>query len=277
MSLFRPEAMRRAQSPEQLDALLHVTSPGTWLALTGCGLVLALLVAWALLGEVPVRVRGEGLLLPQGGLVAVPAPRSGVVAAVETAPGRVLAPGDPVVVLGGSGAATSRAGGSAPTTVPALVGGRTAQVLVRAGALVSGGQVLAWVEPTGRPLVAEVFLPLGASPEVHAGQAVEVQPADAAASVSGFIEGRLSTISAYPAGEAEIAGTLGDAHLAAALVAAGDVLPARVTLETAPAEPGGLRWSDGGHSAPGVGSGTPVRVAVVVARFHPVQWVFRGA
>ncbi len=270
MTLFRPEALRRAQSPEGLDALLQVTSPGTWLALTGLGLLLALLVGWAVLGEVPVQVRGAGLLLPAGGLVAVTAPEAGVVAAVDTAPGEALAPGDPVAVL-------SAGAGRATSGVPAVAGGRVAQVLVQPGVQVGAGQVLAWVEPGGEPLVASVFLPLAAVSQVQPGQAVEVEPDTVPATVAGYIEGRLASIAAYPATQAEIAGALGDAGLAASLVGAGDVVAAQVTLRADPSEPGGLRWSDGGGAAPVVGAGTPVQVMVVVATFHPLRWVFGGA
>ncbi len=265
--LFRPAALRRAQSPEQLDLLLAVTDPLSWLALVGIGAVVTVAVLWSLLGQVPVKVVASGLLLPKGGLALVASPRGGVVTAVQTAPGQALAPGDPVAVL------RTAAGRSASVAAP--VGGRTAQVLVQDGAVVDAGQTLATIEPAGRALTALCYLPLAQAATVRLGLPVQVWPEGAGPTTTGYIQGRVADVAPYPASEAEIAATLGDAGLATRLAAAGDVVRMDVALGTDRAAPRGLQWSTADHgSAAAVGAGTPVRAAVVVAALHPVEWVF---
>jgi HlyD family secretion protein len=67
--LFRQAALDRLSSPEQLDQLLQVTTPRTWLALaTLCG-VLLLSVLWGFIGRVPEHVTGSGILLRGGGVL----------------------------------------------------------------------------------------------------------------------------------------------------------------------------------------------------------------
>lgn len=63
-NLFRPEALAKLRNPEQLDALLQLTRPWAWAALSIFGAVVAIVVAWGFLGSVPVQVQGLGLLLP---------------------------------------------------------------------------------------------------------------------------------------------------------------------------------------------------------------------
>lgn len=67
-NLFRKAALDKLASPEQLDVLARVTSPTGWLALGTVGLLLVGVVAWSLLGSVPTRVEGEGILIRGGGL-----------------------------------------------------------------------------------------------------------------------------------------------------------------------------------------------------------------
>jgi HlyD family secretion protein len=67
-ALFRKNALDKLASPERLDVLMEVTSPQTWLALlTVCGVLVAV-VAWSVLGSLPERVDGVGILIRGGTL-----------------------------------------------------------------------------------------------------------------------------------------------------------------------------------------------------------------
>jgi HlyD family secretion protein len=67
--LFRQAALDRLASPEQLDELLQVTSPRTWLALATLGGILGLSLVWGFVGSVPEHVAGQGILLRGGGVL----------------------------------------------------------------------------------------------------------------------------------------------------------------------------------------------------------------
>ena len=59
-NIFRKAALDRLSSPDQLDSLLSVTSPLSWLALLAALGLLALGVVWACLGTITTRVEGQG-------------------------------------------------------------------------------------------------------------------------------------------------------------------------------------------------------------------------
>ncbi|MBP2230946.1 HlyD family secretion protein [Azospirillum agricola] len=69
MSLFRKSALDRLSSPERLDTVFVAASPGYWIAFLALALLVASAVAWSLIGRLPTRVAGDGILLSARGEV----------------------------------------------------------------------------------------------------------------------------------------------------------------------------------------------------------------
>lgn len=67
--IFRSAASERLSSVEQLDQLVAITRPFDWVAAVAMGLGLVVLFAWGVLGKIPTRVEGAGILLSSGGRV----------------------------------------------------------------------------------------------------------------------------------------------------------------------------------------------------------------
>jgi HlyD family secretion protein len=65
--IFREAAIERLSNPEQLDHVVGVTRPFDWMAAAALALGLAVLFAWSVLGRIPTRVSGDGILLSSGG------------------------------------------------------------------------------------------------------------------------------------------------------------------------------------------------------------------
>ncbi|WP_120634238.1 NHLP bacteriocin system secretion protein [Ruegeria sp. EL01] len=68
-NIFRKSAMDRLASPEQLDRLVPVTDSKAWLAMLMLISMLAAAVVWSFLGSLPSRVKGDGILIIEGGRV----------------------------------------------------------------------------------------------------------------------------------------------------------------------------------------------------------------
>ena len=58
--IFRKVALERLSSPEQLDLVMQVTSPRSWIALSAVGLLLVTLVIWGILGSIPEKTQATG-------------------------------------------------------------------------------------------------------------------------------------------------------------------------------------------------------------------------
>jgi len=77
--IFRKKALERLSSPEQLDTLLHITSPGGWAGLAAAGFCLITALLWGIYGSVPFKVTGQGLLMNQEGVFTIQSEGSGLV------------------------------------------------------------------------------------------------------------------------------------------------------------------------------------------------------
>ena len=91
--VFRKVALERMSSPEQLDQLLRVTTPKTWLALLALIAFLGAAVAWGYFGELTTRVSGQGVLIRTGGVRNVVPLGAGQVLDITVRVGDVVAAG----------------------------------------------------------------------------------------------------------------------------------------------------------------------------------------
>lgn len=53
--LFRKQALDNVASPEDLEAMIRVTAPRGWIALSAAALLLLAIVVWAFFGSVHVH------------------------------------------------------------------------------------------------------------------------------------------------------------------------------------------------------------------------------
>lgn len=66
--IFRKSALDKLSSPEQLDQLMQVTTPKSWIALLACGALVLTALLWGVFGTIPTKVYGRGILIKQGGV-----------------------------------------------------------------------------------------------------------------------------------------------------------------------------------------------------------------
>lgn len=92
--LFRKAALDKLASPERLDVLMRVTSPMGWLALTTVGGILVGVIVWSILGSIPERIDGQGVLLRGGANKEVRSTGSGAISAINLKVNQVIAVGE---------------------------------------------------------------------------------------------------------------------------------------------------------------------------------------
>lgn len=66
--VFRKAALERLSTPEQLDQLIRVTRPRSWILLTGLLTLVAAFLLWGIFGTLTLRVEGHGVIVedPEG-------------------------------------------------------------------------------------------------------------------------------------------------------------------------------------------------------------------
>lgn len=100
-TLFRQSALAKIRSPEQLDALLPITSPLGWVALLAIGLALATALAWGFTGTILRTATGQGIIIRDSGIgiYEVSGQAAGVVLEVKVEAGDIVQAGQIIATL----------------------------------------------------------------------------------------------------------------------------------------------------------------------------------
>jgi hypothetical protein len=89
--LFRPAALERLASPEQLDRLVTVADSQAWIMLATVGALLAIALAWSFAARIPSQITAPGVLAANEAIVFV-----------STNQGPLVQPGMPVRIASGA-------------------------------------------------------------------------------------------------------------------------------------------------------------------------------
>jgi HlyD family secretion protein len=403
--IYRKVALERMSSPEQLDRLLHVTSPKSWLALFALVALLGVAVAWGFMGQLATSVPGAGVLIRSGGVQSVVPLGAGQVLEIKVRVGDHITVGQVIGTVAQPSLLERIRGARARlddalkekdqvfqvrsdnarlqleflkrqranleleiedlrkqvkmveeqipvdeellskglitrqqvyqtrqkliaiqtdissrqaqlTQVDASVyqaekgsveanlvnenkitdlkrevrtleiqlateskvvspyAGQVLEVKVSPGALVQVGTPVLSLHPDVEKLEALVYVPAAKAKEVRAGMDAEISPTTVKREEFGFIRGKVSGVSEYPATEEALMRIYENAPLVRSLGAGGPVTEVRVDMQSDPATPSGFRWSSPQGAPVKLSGGTMCLAEIVTRRQKPIDMVF---
>ena len=97
--IFSKAAIDKQRSPENIDKLLQVTTPISWIGLAALGMMIFSLLMWSIFGAIVDKVEGTGILLDAGGVANVSSVVGGKVERVLVAPGTQVRKGDVIAYI----------------------------------------------------------------------------------------------------------------------------------------------------------------------------------
>jgi HlyD family secretion protein len=97
--LFREKSLQRLSSPERLDQLMQVTRSTDWLILACLAGLIAIALAWSILGSVPTTVSGRGVLIFPRTVTQFQAPAAGRILQLMVTEGATVKKGQVVGLL----------------------------------------------------------------------------------------------------------------------------------------------------------------------------------
>ncbi len=98
-SVFRKTALERLSSPDQLDSMLKITSPMSWLGIGAAAILAAVVAAWSFMGTIPDMVSAPGFLVYSYNTNTLYSPALGTVKSLLVYPGDVVDKGMAVMEL----------------------------------------------------------------------------------------------------------------------------------------------------------------------------------
>lgn len=93
-NLFRKTSLEKLSSPDELDQLITITNPRGWIALAGFIVILTTGILWSIVGEIPLTVSGEGMIIASNGVASVVHSAEGTITDVTVRPGDYVKKGD---------------------------------------------------------------------------------------------------------------------------------------------------------------------------------------
>lgn len=272
--LYRPKALAKLASPDELDQVLKVVQPTAWLALLTLIVVVVVVVAWGYLGSIPIITRGPGILLARGTTHSVVSLAAGQVVEVNVSRGDVVQPGRVVARLQPQATYPQ----TARVDIVAGVAGVVGDLNIRTGSFVNvGDRVLTLVEESKR-LQAVLFLPADQGKRVSNGMEVRLSPTTVQEERYGMLLGRVRSVSPYPITESEMSEILGNADLVKVILGEGNVFESapitiKVDLQVDSSTPSGYRWTSRGGPNYKLTSGLLCQSQTVTSSERPVELV----
>ena len=101
--LFRQEALAHLAAPDEIDSLLQVATPRSWLFMLSLGSIVGLALLWSIFGRIPVTVTGRGVLIQPGKVLGLHAIASGQMQALHIREGDYVHKGMVVAFLDQAG------------------------------------------------------------------------------------------------------------------------------------------------------------------------------
>ena len=148
-NVYRKSALDKISSPDQLDKVLKVTSPMSWLALLGITLIIAFAVYWSFTGYLPSTITAPGVIVSANSSTnTILSTQRGTVQKV-TRIGQRIYRDDPVLEL---------ATADGTEYVKSNLIGTVSEVLVKPGDSVENGTELLRVTPAVTAGQAEVVV-----------------------------------------------------------------------------------------------------------------------
>lgn len=97
--LFRKKSLERLSSPEQLDQLMQVVNPRSWIPLASLGSLVFIALLWSIFGRIPMTVEGRGILVFPGNVVPLQSKSAGQIIELKIKAGDVVKAGQVIATI----------------------------------------------------------------------------------------------------------------------------------------------------------------------------------
>lgn len=266
--LYRKSALERISSPDQLDKVVKITSPLSWLALLAITLIIIVTVIWSIVGSLPVTVTTQGIVAAPVSTNAVYLQESGTVVSAMVRPGDELGFQDPIL--------SYRTGSGEVKTLYSDQVGRVSEVMADSGSAVIQGNEAIRISPrvSGEQVVV-CYISVNDVKKLERGMDAQIYLLAADSQTYGHMAARVINIDSYAASTAGMAYVLGSGNnMVEQFLSNGAVVA--VTCELYPDEStqSGYYWSNPKGAQINVENGSLATVKVITEEVAPITKLF---
>lgn len=265
--VLKKKELAKISSPEQLDKVITITSPLSWLALLGVTLIMVVTIIWSVLGTIPVTITTQGIVASPVGTNAVYMSESGTVVSYFVATGSELHLGDPVL--------SYRTTNNEIKVVYSDQVGKVTELLVSIGDSVNQSNEVVRVSPSAvGPQVIVCYVPISQAKKIERGMDTKIFLDSVESQSHGNMMARVINIDAYVTSNSGMEEVLGsDNNMIGTFQNNGPVVA--ITCELYPDDTvSGYYWSNEKGKQVAVTNGTTVSAKIVIEEIAPITKLF---
>lgn len=272
-SIFRKVSLERLSSPDKIDQLLYITNPYAWISLFGIILILVFVIIWSIFGEIPIKIEGNGMLMKSGGVLNIQNISAGMIEEINISPGDYVKEGEIIAKI------KRIHDESAPiSSVISPYSGTIIEVMVNRGGFIGQGDVVASVEPSDESTSSEdiqaiIYIPISEGKNIKVGMSAYISPSTVKKEEYGFLMGKVSSVSSYPATFQGMMKILGNESMVKSLSSSGPVIALKVKLINSDSNPSGFEWSSKKGPDTKILGGTLCFGYVIVEKRRPISFI----
>lgn len=266
--LYRKSSLERISSPEQLDKVIKVTSPMSWLALIGITLIIVVTIIWSIVGTIPETITSKGIVSSLVGSNSVYTKDAGTVVSLRARAGDDVHLGDPVM--------TYRNSSNEVITVYSDQVGTVSDLVVKKGDEFTPGKDIIRVTPTVQSSqIAVCYVPLANAKKLERGMQVNITLDSLDSNSYGNMVARIINIDAYATPTEAISSVIGSGNnLESTFTKDGAVVAVACELFPSSDTLSGYYWSNDKGANVSVQNGSLITAKIITDEVAPITKLF---
>lgn len=266
--LYRKSSLERISNPEQLDKVLKITSPMSWLALIAITLIIVVTIIWSIIGTIPETITTKGIVSSLVGSNSIYTQDAGKVVSLRVRAGDEVHLGDPVM--------TYRNSSNEMVIVYSDQVGIVSDLVVKKDDEFTPGKDVVRVTPMASSSQMVVcYVPLAQAKKLERGMQVNITLDSMDSNSYGNMVARIINIDAYATPNEGISSVIGsDNNLVSTFNKDGAVVAVACELYPDADTVSGYYWSNAKGAGVNVQNGTLVTAKIVTDKVAPITKLF---
>jgi len=268
--IFNEKTTDKISRPDQLDKMITITSPMSWLMLIGVALIVVITLVWSIFGTLPTTQTVNGIIVPKDNVGIIFAEQHGTVIKIEKKAGDVVAVNDVI--------ATIKLSDGTEQIIKAQEKGKLNSILVEENTPVYPGAEIARFTPEieGENIVV-CYIPVSSAQQMKAGMKVLLYPTSVDTQKNGHMEATVVDIGDYAVSTSNMWYILGADNLMADIfLSEGPVVQMTCKIKTSSDSKNGFYWTNENGNNLTVSKGTLVSAKVITDESAPISKLFNN-
>lgn len=269
-NLYRKSSIEKLSNPEQLDHMITIASPMSWIALLGVVIIVVSVIIWSITGTLPSTITVNGIVANPESACAYYSEQSGTVTKLLKKPGDSVKKDDGILII--------KSNDGSEHTIKANNDGKITDYLVEIDASVYLGEEIARYTPAvSQDQVVVCYVPLSVAAQLEKDMKVLLYPSSVDSQKYGHMEAWVESVGEYAVTTSNMWYVTGaDNLMADQFLSEGPVISIVCRIKTDSSTASGFYWTSKNGNRLSISNGTFVSAKIVTEECAPITKLFNN-